>query len=69
MLNSKGNCCCKRFERLVNEKSICPSCEYDETEWFIPGWFHLYYCPFCGTFIKGEGFGIPEKPYSEGGSR
>ncbi|WP_224981294.1 hypothetical protein [Geomonas agri] len=29
----------------------------DETEWLLPEWLHIYYCPFCGSFIKGEGFG------------
>ena len=21
----------------------------DETEWYVDGWVHLYFCPFCGT--------------------
>lgn len=38
---------------FANDKNI------DETEWFMPEWHHIYYCPFCGTCIKGHGFGTP----------
>lgn len=56
--------CCKRFQECVNIGEIVHSSELDETEWYIPSWHHLYYCPFCGKFIKGRGFG--ETPTSNG---
>jgi len=53
--------CCDRFEHLYNENDIhyayLHSDEIDETEWLIEMVGHLYYCPFCGAFIKGFGFG------------
>ena len=33
----------------------------DETRWFMRGWLHISYCPFCGTFVMGEGFGTYHK--------
>jgi hypothetical protein len=52
--------CCKRFYEayLADEISYAHEEheEPDETEWYISGLWHLYYCPFCGTFIKGRGF-------------
>ena len=39
------------------EKSIVYCGTEDETEWAIPGFYHLYYCPFCGTLVKGQGWG------------
>ena len=33
----------------------------DETRWFMPEWLHIYYCPFCGTFVKERGFGTYHK--------
>ncbi len=29
----------------------------DETEWYFKEWYHLYYCPFCGVSVKGNGTG------------
>lgn len=53
--------CCDRFYEayLADEISFAydKRTELDETEWFISGLWHLYYCPFCGAFIKGRGFG------------
>ena len=49
--------CCNRFKESVKEKFIIRAIGYDETEWYFDGWLHLYYCPFCGTNIKGKGFG------------
>lgn len=50
--------CCERFKESVNEGQFCHASNLDETEWFIPEWLHIYYCPFCGTKIKGRGTGI-----------
>ena len=49
--------CCIRFEDSVTEGIICKSEDYDETEWYFPKGSHLYFCPFCGANIKGNGFG------------
>ena len=53
--------CCKRFEEFYREGEISyaysQSQEIDETQWIINGFAHLYYCPFCGKYIKGRGFG------------
>jgi hypothetical protein len=54
--------CCKRFYEAYLADEISHAyevhSEIDETEWFISGLWHLYYCPFCGTFIKGRGFDV-----------
>lgn len=59
--------CCSRFESSVKEGEFSYAYKYgneiDETQWVITGWYHLYYCPFCGKYIKGRGFGIAPKPY------
>lgn len=56
-----GNFCCERFKDFYEEGAIVyayeKSSDLDETDWFIPDLGHLYYCPFCGAFIKGKGFG------------
>lgn len=49
--------CCTKFEECVKRGEIAHSDEFDETEWYVPNWYHLYYCPFCGKFIKGKGYG------------
>ncbi len=49
--------CCRHFQIAVKEKFIMKAIGYDETEWFFNKGFHLYYCPFCGTNIKGKGWG------------
>jgi hypothetical protein len=49
--------CCERFRESVEEQEIVHADNDDETEWFIPELWHLYYCPFCGAFIKGRGWG------------
>lgn len=57
----KPEFCCPRFEKAVVNREIHFSYDnsngIDETAWFINTLWHIYYCPFCGTFIKGEGFG------------
>lgn len=55
--------CCDRFKKAVDLKEINHADENDETEWFIGELWHLYYCPFCGAFIKGKGFGNYDKKY------
>jgi hypothetical protein len=57
--------CCTRFrESVEKEQFIHSDSESDETEWFMPEWLHIYYCPFCGTLIKGRGFGdYNRKPF------
>lgn len=49
--------CCKRFAESVAEGHILKAEKNDETAWFFKEWFHIYYCPFCGKSVKGEGFG------------
>jgi hypothetical protein len=56
--------CCERFEESVNAKEIIHADDNDETEWFLPGLWHLYYCPFCGAFIKGSGWGKYQNEHS-----
>ena len=48
--------CCERFANCINEGEIVHADDNDETEWYIPNWYHLYYCPFCGAFIQASGF-------------
>jgi len=55
--NSVEDYCCNRFQESVTEGKFQHSNEPDETEWFMPEWLHIYYCPFCGESIKGKGFG------------
>ncbi|MDD5358603.1 MAG: hypothetical protein PHX80_05630 [Candidatus Nanoarchaeia archaeon] len=59
--------CCERFKEFYNEGLIQYIYEHtheiDETDWAIDGFAHLYYCPFCGAFIKGRGFGNYDKKY------
>jgi hypothetical protein len=60
-----GILCCERFRKSYEQGEISYSYEQsddaDETEWYINYLWHLYYCPFCGAFIKGYGFGDYEK--------
>lgn len=68
--------CCDRFKESVTDGNILHADDIpDETEWYLPEAGHIYYCPFCGSFIKGEGFGTfhgetqpnnatrPDKPF------
>jgi hypothetical protein len=57
--------CCERFEEAVREKEIMRADVNDETEWYIGTLWHIYYCPFCGTKIKGKGWGQEAVPYSK----
>jgi hypothetical protein len=49
------------FDQKYEGKVYADNKDIDETEWFMPEWLHIYYCPFCGTYIKGKGFGRPPK--------
>ena len=49
--------CCARFKDSVIEGKFEKAQDNDETEWFMPEWLHIYFCPFCGKDIKGHGFG------------
>jgi hypothetical protein len=49
--------CCVRFKESVREGKFVHALGPDETEWFMPEWFHIYYCPFCGKLVKGRGTG------------
>jgi hypothetical protein len=59
--------CCERFKESYERGEVSYSYEQkpdiDETEWHIAGFYHLYFCPFCGAFIKGHGFGDYDKKY------
>jgi hypothetical protein len=48
--------CCKTFQESVDTKKIIRAEDPDETEWYFPKGFHLYFCPFCGTNVQGRGF-------------
>ncbi len=49
--------CCYRFKMSVKDGILRHAQNYDETEWIISDGDHIYYCPYCGSYIKGEGFG------------
>ncbi|GAB6147335.1 hypothetical protein [Desulfocicer niacini] len=53
----KYSFCCNSFKKSVEEGKFEKAEEDDETEWFMPEWYHIYFCPFCGSSIKGKGFG------------
>lgn len=49
--------CCERFKESVDEdKVIRRAIDLpDETKWYLSEGGHIYYCPFCGAFIKAKG--------------
>ena len=49
--------CCVRFKESVEEGFIVRASPGDETDWYLPEWLHIYYCPFCGSNVKGSGYG------------
>jgi len=50
--------CCFRFRESVKvDKTIIRATRYDETEWHLAQGCHIYFCPFCGSRVKGKGFG------------
>jgi len=63
--NTEYGFCCSRFQESVKEGKFQHTDVHDETEWFIPEWLHIYFCPFCGESIKGNGFGT----YDQDGKR
>ena len=51
-------CCMRLFLAAEDEQCIVRSSdEIDETEWYIKECMHIYFCPFCGSNIKGKGTG------------
>lgn len=59
--------CCERFKEAVYEGKIKHADETpDETEWYFPESGHIYFCPFCGSHIKGEGFGTYDNDVKKG---
>lgn len=44
--------CCDRFGESVQEGKIVKAEEPDETEWYMPEWLHIYFCPFCGASVN-----------------
>ncbi|MCK5145839.1 hypothetical protein KAR48_03735 [bacterium] len=61
--------CCKRFGFYVADKVIHNifdhTDEVDETEWVAEELGHLYYCPYCGKNIKGNGFGTYDEEHAD----
>ena len=59
--------CCERFKDFYNSGEVIyayeKSTKIDETDWIVDSFAHLYYCPFCGSFIKGRGFGNYNEKY------
>ena len=59
----KQSFCCERFADCVQRGEIGHAEHSDETEWYVEGWVHLYYCPFCGRHIKGKGVGTYDEEH------
>lgn len=62
--------CCERLKDMYEENDpnheiLVYTRDFDETQWYINGLGHLYFCPFCGCYIKGEGFGGGCKPFKQ----
>jgi hypothetical protein len=66
----QNHVCCERFFEWYESGEIGYAYEeysdIDETEWYVNTFAHLYYCPFCGAFIKGHGFGTYDEKYPPG---
>jgi hypothetical protein len=41
---------------LFFQKDVMKADGYDETEWHLKDWLHIYDCPFYGTHIKRKRF-------------
>lgn len=66
-IDEEATFCCERFKETVYEGKIKHADETpDETEWYFPESGHLYFCPFCGSFIKGKGFGTYDQDVRKG---
>lgn len=62
--------CCERFKEAVSEGKIKHADDIpDETEWYLPETGHIYFCPFCGKPLKGEGFGTYDEDVQGGETR
>lgn len=61
----KRKYCCERFEDSVRHKEISHAKGSDETEWYIEGGSHIYFCPYCGQLIKGIGWGEYDTKHKE----
>ncbi|ATW24575.1 hypothetical protein [Candidatus Formimonas warabiya] len=62
--------CCERLKDAYEEidpdhEVLVFTEEFDETQWFISGLAHLYFCPFCGSYIAGNGFGKKVEPFKQ----
>jgi hypothetical protein len=57
--------CCTRFSEAVLKGEILYAYkefdDIDETAWFVESKWHIYFCPFCGTNVRGIGFGSYHK--------
>jgi hypothetical protein len=62
--------CCERFKEAVSEGNIRHADDIpDETEWYLPETGHIYFCPFCGSHVKGDGFGTYDKDVRKGNTQ
>jgi hypothetical protein len=62
--------CCERFKEAVSEGNIKHADDIpDETEWYLPETGHIYFCPFCGSHVKGDGFGTYDKDVRKGNTQ
>jgi hypothetical protein len=60
--------CCWRLKAAYEEDDpehevLVFTRKFDETQWYINGLAHLYFCPFCRSYIAGEGFGRKAEPF------
>ncbi len=60
--------CCETLKEMYEvfdpkHKILVFTREFDETQWYIRGLAHLYFCPFCGSYIAGTGFGKKVEPF------
>ena len=59
--------CCDTFKDMYEifdpeHEILVFTHKFDETQWYIRGLAHLYFCPFCGSYIVGKGFGEKVEP-------
>ena len=66
-IDEEATYCCERFREAVYEGKIKHADDIpDETEWYLPETGHIYFCPFCGKLVKGEGFGTYDEDVQKG---
>lgn len=63
--------CCETLREMYeifdhDHKVLVYTTKFDETQWYINGLAHLYFCPFCGSYIAGRGFGKKIEPNKRG---